>query len=174
MRQATRAMTMSPKIATHLESELSEAARVRSDYGFARARDLAFDAVLTLWRKRSAGGMTQSDLANRLGRDPGWVSRKISGPGNWTLRTLGAFVEALDGELEIVATPLEQPLVPRPNFDAYDVGDQGTRALITSFATRAIPVTPNSRSSSANAVQSGIGQLPDGWTEGRNFLAGVS
>ena len=68
----------------------------RGDYGFARARDIAFDAVLALWRKRKAAGVKQSDIAAALGRDPAWVSKQLKGPGNWTLRTIGELVEAMD------------------------------------------------------------------------------
>src|SRR6266702_7255878 len=73
----------------------------REAFGFARARDVAFSAVRDLWKRRRAQGMTQKDLATRIGRDPAWVSRKLQGPGNWTLRTIGAFVVALNGEVEI-------------------------------------------------------------------------
>ena len=93
--------------------------RDRSDYGFARARDLAFDAVQALWRRRSAAGMKQTDIARALGHDPAWVSRNLRGPGNWTLRTFGELVEALDGEIEIQVCGLEDPISPRPNFHAY-------------------------------------------------------
>jgi transcriptional regulator with XRE-family HTH domain len=96
------------------------ATRARMDYGFARARDLAFDAVWELWRKRQANGMKQTELAEKLGRDTGWLSRKLKGPGNWTLRTFGEMAEALDGELEIRIVPLEDQLQIKPNFDAYD------------------------------------------------------
>jgi hypothetical protein len=89
------------------------------DYGFARVRDLAFDAVMTLWRRRSAEGWKKSDLATKLNRDRGWVSTNLRGPGNWTLRTFGELVNALDGEAEIRVFALEDPLSPRPNFDAY-------------------------------------------------------
>jgi hypothetical protein len=90
-----------------------------SDYGFARARDQAFDAVIRLWERRKKEGLTQAQLAAAMGRDSGWVSRHLRGPGNWTLRTVGAFVAGLQGELEIAAYPLEEPLQPLSNFDAY-------------------------------------------------------
>jgi hypothetical protein len=80
---------------------------------------MAFDAVQELWRRRQTEGLTQRDIADRLGRNPGWVSRQLKGPGNWTFRTFGAFVEALDGEAEISVHPLEQPLRIPSNFDAY-------------------------------------------------------
>lgn len=95
------------------------APRELADYGFARARDLAFDAVKELWSKRRAEGMKQIDLATKLGRDPGWVSRALRGPGNWTMRTFGELVAAMDGEIEIEIFALEEPPAERPNFDAY-------------------------------------------------------
>lgn len=101
------------------KSDKISPAQARMDYGFARARDLAFDAVQELWRKRQSTGLTQIDLAKKLGKDAGWLSKKLKGPGNWTLRTLGEMVEALDGELEIRVFPLEEPLHPARNFDAY-------------------------------------------------------
>lgn len=101
--------------------------RARMDYGFARARDLAFDAVTQLWRVRQTNGMKQTELAQRLGRDTGWLSKKLSGPGNWTLRTLGEMAEALDGEIEIRIHPLEEPLPEKPNYNAYDDGPEQDR-----------------------------------------------
>jgi transcriptional regulator with XRE-family HTH domain len=88
-------------------------------FGIARARDVAFDAVTALWRVRKVQGLTQKELAERIGRDQGWVSRYFSGPGNWTLKTLGAFVQGLHGELEVRIIPLEEPSEIRTNFDAY-------------------------------------------------------
>jgi len=93
--------------------------REMEDYGFARVRDLAFEAVRKLWRKREAEGWTQAYLAERMGRDPAWISRKLSAPGNWTLRTFGAFIEALDGEAEILLHDLNAPNLLGSNFDAY-------------------------------------------------------
>jgi hypothetical protein len=90
------------------------------DYGFARTRDAAFDAVLGLWRIRKAEGMKQKDLAANIGRDAGWVSASLKGPGNWTLRTLGELVAGLGGEVEIIVHPLEAPVYPPRNYDAYD------------------------------------------------------
>lgn len=91
-----------------------------NDYGFARVRDIAFDAVRKLWRRRQSEGMKQTDLAVKLGRDTAWVSRKLSAPGNWTLRTLGEFAHALDGEAKIEIVGLEDPLDLRSNYDAYE------------------------------------------------------
>jgi DNA-binding phage protein len=90
-----------------------------ADYGFARARDLAFDAAHSLWRVRRSNGMKQVDIAKALGRSPSWVNRSLRGPGNWTLRTFGELVEALGGEIEIHVHPLEAPLPIPVNYHAY-------------------------------------------------------
>jgi len=91
----------------------------RADYGFARVRDAAYDAVMELWRRRKAEGMTQSQLADALGGDAGWLSRNLRGPGNWTLKTVGRFVEALNGEVELKIHGLEDPLPVPQNYHAY-------------------------------------------------------
>lgn len=38
---------------------------------------------------------------------------------NWTFRTFGQYVEALDGELEIIVHAMEDPLDQPRNYDAY-------------------------------------------------------
>lgn len=104
------------------------------DYGFARVKDLAFDAVSSLWRRRQAQGVTQKDLAEKIGRDPAWVSRQLKGPGNWTFRTFGALVEALDGEAEIQVEALEAPPAIKSNFDAYAAHDaEALNAALEAF-----------------------------------------
>ncbi|MGA3006066.1 MAG: hypothetical protein ABSE20_30605 [Acetobacteraceae bacterium] len=94
--------------------------REQGDYGFARVRDQAFDAVQTLWRRRQAEGMRQKDIAAFLGRKPAWVSRNLSAPGNWTLRTFGEFMQALGGEAEITVHAVEDTVGGTRNHDAYD------------------------------------------------------
>lgn len=88
-----------------LQSDLTPSER--ADYGFARVRDVAFDAIIALWRRRKEEGMKQFDIAAAIGKDEGWVSRKLRGPGNWTLRVMGEFVEALNGEIEIKVHAME-------------------------------------------------------------------
>jgi hypothetical protein len=101
--------------------------REQGDYGFARVRDQAFDAVQTLWRRRQAEGMRQKDIAVFLGRKPAWVSRNLSAPGNWTLRTFGEFMQALGGEAEIQVHAVEDVVSGARNGDAYDGYDSLAR-----------------------------------------------
>jgi hypothetical protein len=124
----------------------------RREFGFARARDAAFDAVSSLWARRQNEGMTQTDISNALGSDPGWVSKNLRGPGNWTLRTFGAFVEALNGEASISIRALDDPLLVRSNYHAY-VGYEPAIPTATEDAAshRAQP------SFSGTSIQSGRG-----------------
>jgi hypothetical protein len=94
--------------------------RDRAEYGVIRIRDQAFDAVQRLWRKRRDAGVTQKALADIIKRDPGWVSKNLRAPGNWTLRTIGELVQALNGEVEIKVVGIEEPMEQPSNFDAYD------------------------------------------------------
>jgi transcriptional regulator with XRE-family HTH domain len=106
---------------THFRSaELGLTPKELVRYGLARARDLAFEAVSDLWERRQREGLTQKDLASRMGADKGWVSKNLRGPGNWTMKTFGAFVVALDGELEIKVHALEDTMERPENYDAYD------------------------------------------------------
>jgi transcriptional regulator with XRE-family HTH domain len=91
----------------------------RALYGFAVVRNAAFEAVQALWRRRKAEGLTQLQLAERIGRNPARISKYLKGPGNWTLRTFGELVEALAGEAEITVYGLEDPLPNPKNYDAY-------------------------------------------------------
>lgn len=88
------------------------------ELAFLRVRDAAFDAVKALWSRRKEEGATQDSLCEAMGKDRGWVSRNLAGPGNWTLRTFGSFVDAMDGHVQIVVTPIEE--LPRANYDIYE------------------------------------------------------
>jgi hypothetical protein len=96
------------------------AARDLAEYGVARFRDQLFDAVGALWRRRKSEGWTQKQVAEAIGRDPGWVSRNLRAPGNWTTRIAGEFIQGLRGEAEVRITALEDPPDTSPNYDAYD------------------------------------------------------
>ncbi|MGA2056877.1 MAG: helix-turn-helix transcriptional regulator [Bradyrhizobium sp.] len=104
---------------TSQSKQIAMSANERDDYGFARVRDAAYDGVMDLWRRRKDQGMTQAQLADALGGDAGWLSRNLRGPGNWTLRTVGRFVQALNGEVEFKVHGLEDPLPVRSNYHAY-------------------------------------------------------
>jgi cyanate lyase len=92
--------------------------REMADSSVIGVRYEAFHAIYALWLKRKAEGMTQKDIADKLERDPAWVSRALGGPKNWTMRTLGELAEALGGHVEVKITAIEDlqaeahPLMP--------------------------------------------------------------
>jgi transcriptional regulator with XRE-family HTH domain len=91
----------------------------RASYGIARAKTIAFTAVHDLWRRRKAEGKSQAELATVLNKDEGWLSKNLRGPGNWTIKTLGELVEALDGEIEIIVHRIEDSVWDHSNDHAY-------------------------------------------------------
>ena len=125
----------------------------RADYAFSRIRDAAYDAVMDLWRRRKAEGMTQIQLAEALGGDAGWLSRNLRGPGNWTLRTVGRFVDALNGEVELKIHGLEDPLPTPPNYHAY-IGYEPD-ITTTSFASTILPKSTTASSISGRFPHKG-------------------
>lgn len=112
----------------------NRASRDRADYGFARLRDQVFDAVTALWRRRKAEGLSQKELAARIGRDPAWVSRSLAAPGNWTLRTAGELIQALQGEAEIHIAAREDKPETRVADDAYAGYLPGGGGFVTQMA----------------------------------------
>jgi transcriptional regulator with XRE-family HTH domain len=96
-----------------------------SDFGAARAKDIAFEAVLDLWHIREAQGLTQKVLAERVGCDETSISRSFRGPANWTFKTFGRLVQGLHGSLRIFVDPIEDTAPDGSNYDAYAELDQG-------------------------------------------------
>jgi len=88
-------------------------------YGVARAKDAAFDAIKDLWDRRRNEGMTQTDLADLIGCDPGWLSKCLRGPANWTFKTFGTLAVGLGGDPRIAICPLEDVGSGRSNYDAW-------------------------------------------------------
>jgi hypothetical protein len=111
--------------------------------------------VRLLWERRKEEGWTQKGVAEEIGRDPAWISRSLSAPGNWTLRTIGAFTQALNGEVEIKIVALEDAVDMPSNFDAYEEyithDIDNIRNRITSF-----DVTPLSEPVKIEATQKAV------------------
>jgi ribosome-binding protein aMBF1 (putative translation factor) len=68
----------------------------------------AYDSLLRAFRFRSQFGLTQDDLANRLGVDKGLISKRLRGRENFTLKTLSAMASAMDCRLLISFVPYEE------------------------------------------------------------------
>lgn len=96
-----------------------------ASYGEEKAKGSAHLAVRDLFYRRIREGKKQEEIAAAIGKDPAWLSRTMKGPANWTLKTLGALVIALDGELKIQVSASEDIAVNNlTNFDAYLMIDE--------------------------------------------------
>ena len=107
----------------------------------ARLRNALFDELRALFRRRrKQGGWKQKDVADRLGIDPGTVSRRLKGGENVTLDWVSDFARALDARVEVRIVPLEAVKRPRTPTVAYWSDDQtapvrpatGTWEILTS------------------------------------------
>ena len=85
----------------HLKSTLSNENRRRR---YAQ-NSVVVDTTVAMNRALEASGLTQRQLAVRLGRTEGFVSQVMSGGGNLTLRTLGDFAYGLGCDVEISLCP---------------------------------------------------------------------
>ncbi|ETA72361.1 transcriptional regulator [Mesorhizobium loti] len=101
---------------------------------FLRVRDAAYDAISALWRARKAQGLSQKDICDALDRDPAWVSRNLAGPANWTMKTFGEFVEALDGHATITVEPAES--VSLPHYDIYEDDEDDVSVMLEMMEVR--------------------------------------
>lgn len=59
-------------------------------------------------RFRNESGLTQEELAERMGKKQSWISRVEAGEENVTLRTLGQFARALAKDPSEFLAPIEQ------------------------------------------------------------------
>jgi transcriptional regulator with XRE-family HTH domain len=89
-------------------------------YFQARTRNRLYDLVMRKFReRREAEGLTQTELARRMGKRPDVLSRLLSRPSNWTIDTLSDFLLAIAGE-EIDATSSFPSERPARNFSHLD------------------------------------------------------
>ena len=115
-------------------------------FGYFQARN-KFNAYDLVMSEFAASGLSQADLARRMGKGPDLVCRLLGGPGNWTLDTLSDLMFAISGAAPVYGKehPLNRPprnqkgpswlydeeaRLPMPNaidnpFDELDSTDTG-------------------------------------------------
>lgn len=70
-----------------------------------RQEELLLDVTETLTQALEAAGVTRAELARRLGRSPGFVSRVFGGGRNLTLRTVADIAAALSLRPALALSP---------------------------------------------------------------------
>ncbi len=76
-------------------------------------QEVAISRVASLVRSLMKDkGVTNADLARKLGKDPGYVSRVLAGKMNMTLSTAVDILWALDSSIEVSAKPILTQDIP--------------------------------------------------------------
>jgi hypothetical protein len=106
-------------------------------YFQARNKSRAHELVLNLFEN---SGLSQADLARRMGKRPEVVSRLLGAPGNWGLDTLCDLLFAISGAE--IKYDVQYPLDGAPrNYSLPDWLTADTRSFISSDTTKSIMVS---------------------------------
>lgn len=73
----------------------------------ARLKDRLFRELRGVFRRRKERGLTQKEIARRLGIDEALVSKRLRGEANLTLDTLCDLARAMDARIDVKVTPLD-------------------------------------------------------------------
>jgi transcriptional regulator with XRE-family HTH domain len=84
---------------------LIETAKQKNSYWVETAK-LDFSFELNRMFKRS--GMTQAELATKIDSSPAYITKVFRGDTNFTIETMVKLARAVDGELHIQITPINQ------------------------------------------------------------------
>lgn len=90
------------ELTTYEEMELEDARGLRQE-------ELILEVTETMAKALEASGITQTELAARLGKTKGYVSQLLGGGRNLTLRTLADVADALGCRVQIQICPAEVP-----------------------------------------------------------------
>ncbi|HSG38536.1 MAG TPA: helix-turn-helix transcriptional regulator [Thermoanaerobaculia bacterium] len=90
------------ELTTYEEMELEDARGLRQE-------ELILEVTEAIAKALEASGITQSELAARLGKTKGYVSQLMGGGRNLTLRTLADVADALGCRIRVQVCPAELP-----------------------------------------------------------------
>ena len=78
---------------------------------------LIVDTAVAIDKALEIAGLSQKDLAQRLGKTEGYVSQVLSGGANLTLRTLADFAYGLNCSVDIGLSPVSVVSITFPSQD---------------------------------------------------------
>lgn len=70
------------------------------EYCRARLQSQLYQLVLDEFLRQQDRGLTQAELARRIGKRPEQINRWLGAPGNWTLETVSDLLLGMKTELE--------------------------------------------------------------------------
>ena len=120
-----------------------------------RARNNCYDYVLRRFRR---SGLTQADLARRMGKDPAQINRALASSGNWTIGTIAELLAAISEEEFIPSSVSLKGRSPR-NFTQADL----LARLAEGDEVRQVeePVPPKPTGSSAANIDVKFERVPE-------------
>lgn len=119
-------------------------------YFRSRLQDRIYDLVVgEFLRKESAGIMTRSELAERIGKDPAQITRYLASPGNWTLDTTSDLLLGVcAAELAIAI----EPLAIVAEVETKSAAAEGARIVLKRNAQGAIRTNTEAKPSLSRAA----------------------
>jgi antitoxin component HigA of HigAB toxin-antitoxin module len=98
-------LSMKENVAAILDGDVDSFRLVQQELAIMKVASL----IRNLMQERK---VTNADLARKLGKDPGYVSRVLAGKMNLTLSTVADILWALDSSLEVVTKPIDPREIP--------------------------------------------------------------
>lgn len=122
-----------PSVPSHSTSRLAEHLRSSARFWKLWLRQPALDVAEASLRLRRLRGLSQAQLAKKLGTQQPAIARLESGTGNPRLSTVVELAEALGATVRVEMTPLELAAANRPRmvpwWAAFEDIDQQSRQL---------------------------------------------
>lgn len=130
-------------------TEISEGRPIpagKLEYFRERFRSRLHEVVLDEFLRREDRGLTQVELARRIGKRADQISRLLGASGNWTLNTVSDLLIGMASELDFVVIPVADRTMPATS--------QTQLATLSDLAS-----PPSANVSSQSAPVSGVGTL---------------
>jgi transcriptional regulator with XRE-family HTH domain len=102
--------------------EVFEQPRQSDSYWETRA---ALDFTESVYQRMTALGLTKSQLAERLGTSPAYVTKILGGEANFTLKTMVRLARALEAQLAVHLVPEDEAATKGAKEDALAVAESG-------------------------------------------------
>jgi transcriptional regulator with XRE-family HTH domain len=85
----------------------------------------ALDFTESVYQRMTALGLTKSQLAERLGTSPAYVTKILGGEANFTLKTMVRLARALEVELAVHLVPGEETVAKGAEEETSAVAENG-------------------------------------------------